>query len=153
MPKSAEARRDPYPPDVPIAGWGCGSAYTCIYEYVEGNITVNKKLCLSTAALTLLSPFAAFADDPTGPTVWDGFSGFLSPDWSRDFSATVGVKVWINDWQRDSFISELQLRRCRCGGTPVVVLLSDTAPDNKNPTSSRSRSLNLAQIQVAVRDR
>ena len=56
MPKSAEARRDPYPPDVPSAGWGYGSAYTCIYEYVEGNITVNKKLCLSTAALTLTKP-------------------------------------------------------------------------------------------------
>ena len=109
MPKSAEARRDPYPPDVPSAVWGYGSAYTCIYEYVEGNITVNKKLCLSTAALTLLSPFAAFADDPTGPTVLDGFSGFLSPDWDRDFSATLGVKVWLNEWSRDSFISEFAL--------------------------------------------
>jgi hypothetical protein len=66
---------------------------------------VKTKLCLSTAALTLLSPFAAFADEPTGPTVWDGFSGWLSPDWSRDFSATVGVKIWINDWQRDSFFT------------------------------------------------
>ncbi|MGH8589114.1 MAG: hypothetical protein ACREXX_07180 [Gammaproteobacteria bacterium] len=55
--------------------------------------------------MTLLSPFAAFADDPTGPTVWDGFSGFLSPDWSRDFSATVGVKIWINDWERATFLS------------------------------------------------
>lgn len=99
-------------------------------EYVEGNITVNKKLCLSTAALTLLSPFATFADDPTGPTVWDGFSGFLSPEWDRDFSATLGVKVWLNEWSRDSFISEFALGDAGVG-TPVVVLVDDTAPDSQ----------------------
>jgi hypothetical protein len=94
-------------------------------EYVEGNITVNKRLCLSTAALTLLSPFAALADEPTGPTVLDGFSGWLSPDWSRDFSATVGVKIWINDWQRDSFLSSGVI-------TPAIEVRStDTAPDNQ----------------------
>ena len=98
---------------------------TCIYEYVEGNITVNKKLCLSTAVLTLLSPFAAFADDPTGPTVWDGFSGFLSPDWSQDFSATLGVKVWVNEWSRDSFID------ATVGLDGDSVTVSDTAPDSQ----------------------
>jgi len=85
---------------------------------------------LSTAALTLLSPFAAFADEPTGPTVWDGFSGWLSPDWSRDFSATVGVKIWINDWQRDSFLAS----GITIGSdeAPFVrVSSSDSAPDNQ----------------------
>ena len=100
-------------------------------EYVEGNITVKKKLCLSTAALTLLSPFAAFADDPTGPTVWDGFSGFLSPDWSRDFSATVGVKIWINDWQRDSFITSPTLVDPSVFEGATIVGATDTAPDNQ----------------------
>ncbi|MGQ0592051.1 MAG: hypothetical protein ACT4QB_05210 [Gammaproteobacteria bacterium] len=86
---------------------------------------MNKKLRLGTAALTLLSPFAAFADEPTGPTVWDGFSGFLSPDWSRDFSATVGVKIWINDWQRDSFLLNSIVT------DDVLVISRDTAPDNQ----------------------
>jgi hypothetical protein len=86
---------------------------------------VNKKLRLSTAALILLSPFAAFADEPTGPTVWDGFSGWLSPDWSRDFSATVGVKIWINDWQRDSFLSTGVIT------DSINVTSQDTAPDNQ----------------------
>jgi len=88
---------------------------------------VNKRLCLSTAALTLLSPVAAFADEPTGPTVWDGFSGWLSPDWSRDFSATVGVKIWINDWQRDSFLSS----GISTTVPAIDVASSDTAPDNQ----------------------
>jgi hypothetical protein len=86
---------------------------------------VNKRLCFSTAALMLLSPLAAFADEPTGPTVWDGFSGWLSPDWSQDFSATVGVKIWINDWQRDSFLSTA----IDIGG--IDVDSRDTAPDNQ----------------------
>ncbi|MGH8526153.1 MAG: hypothetical protein ACREXY_18695, partial [Gammaproteobacteria bacterium] len=88
-----------------------------------------KKLCLSTAALTLLSPFAAFADDPTGPTVWDGFSGFLSPDWDRDFSATLGVKVWINEWSRDSFIRQPAFGFDGSGFVNVDV--SDSAPDSQ----------------------
>jgi hypothetical protein len=95
---------------------------------------VNKRLCLSTAALTLLSPFAAYADEPTGPTVWDGFSGWLSPDWSRDFSATLGVKVWINEWSRDSFISQNALALdLNDAGQPIVVdvSISDTAPDSQ----------------------
>jgi hypothetical protein len=88
---------------------------------------VNKKLRLSTAALTLLSPFAAFADEPTGPTVWDGFSGWLSPDWSRDFSTTVGVKIWINDWDRASFFG-IGLDAEELG---VFVSSQDTAADNQ----------------------
>jgi len=95
---------------------------------------VNKKLRLSTAALTLLSPFAAFADDPTGPTVWDGFSGWLSPDWSRDFSATLGVKVWLNEWSRDSFIKEGALGQDVTDAGDVItvgVIIDDTAPDSQ----------------------
>jgi hypothetical protein len=102
-------------------------------ENAEGNITVNKRLYLSTAALMLLSPFAAFADEPTGPTVWDGFSGWLSPDWSQDFSATVGVKIWINDWQRDSFLSGGVTTFDPTAPAPgqVDVASSDRAPDNQ----------------------
>ncbi|MGH8478418.1 MAG: hypothetical protein ACREXK_02295 [Gammaproteobacteria bacterium] len=95
---------------------------------------MNKRLCLSTAALTLLIPIAAFADEPTGPTVWDGFSGWLSPDWDRDFSATLGVKVWINEWSRDSFISQRAQRAFDVGGGEVIVvptLVDDTAPDSQ----------------------
>ncbi|MGH8587294.1 MAG: hypothetical protein ACREWE_14305, partial [Gammaproteobacteria bacterium] len=93
---------------------------------------MNKTLRLSTAALTLLSPFAAFADEPTGPTVWDGFSGWLSPDWSQDFSATVGVKIWISDWQRDSFLSAaLVTPGTTAAPGDVDVISRDTAPDNQ----------------------
>ena len=94
---------------------------------------MNKRLCLSTAALTLLSPFVAFADDPTGPTVWDGFSGWLSPDWSRDFSATLGVKVWINEWSRDSFVGQFAERTVPSdtGVTIFDVIVDDTAPDTQ----------------------
>ena len=102
------------------------SVHVYIYEYRERNITVRKKLCLSTAALTLLSPFAAFADDPTGPTVWDGFSGWLSPDWSQDFSATVGVKVWVNEWSRDLFLSQ----RISLSDSTIVTI-DDTGPDSQ----------------------
>jgi len=120
---------DPYPPDVPSAGWGWFS----VYLIDKGNITVNKRLCLSTAVLTLLGPVAAFADEPTGPTVWDGFSGWLSPDWSRDFSATLGVKVWVNEWSRDSFISQSAERTFDRDGNTFVfdTLVTDTAPDSQ----------------------
>ncbi len=95
---------------------------------------MNKRLCLSTAALTLLGPFAAFADEPTGPTVWDGFSGWLSPDWSRDFSVTLGVKVWVNEWSRDSFISQGLLGAfVDDAGDVIIVPVSvvDSAPDSQ----------------------
>ena len=40
------------------------------------------------------------------------------------------MKVWLNEWSRDSFISELALGDAD-GGTPVVVLVDDTAPDSQ----------------------
>ncbi len=86
---------------------------------------MNKKLRLSTAALTLLCPLTAFADEPTGPTIWDGFAGFMSPDWSKDFSATVGVKIWVSDWQRDSFLST------GVATEDILVTSTDTGPDNQ----------------------
>jgi len=101
---------------------------------------VNKKLCLSTAALTLLSPFAAFADDPTGPTVWDGFSGWLSPDWSQDFSATLGVKIWLNEWSRDSFITQTAI-----GFDNSIFTVEDTAPDTQE---SEIEAVPIPQLSV-----
>jgi hypothetical protein len=87
---------------------------------------VNKKFCLSTAALTLLSPLAAVADEPTGPSVWDGFSGFLSPDWDRDFSATLGVKIWVNDWSRN----RLFVGKGVITDAPLAAFSSDSAVDS-----------------------
>ena len=101
---------------------------------------MNKKLCLSTAALTLLSPFAAFADDPTGPTVWDGFSGWLSPDWSQDFSATLGVKIWLNEWSRDSFITQTAI-----GFDNSIFTVEDTAPDTQE---SEIEAVPIPQLSV-----
>lgn len=87
---------------------------------------MHKKLWLCIGLASLLTPFAAFAEEqPTQPTVWDGFSGFLSPDWSRDFSASVGVKVWVNEWSRDSFISS------GFETSDGAVVAKDTAPDTQ----------------------
>jgi hypothetical protein len=27
------------------------------------------------------------------------------PDWKKDFSVTIGTKVWLNEWQLDRFFS------------------------------------------------
>ncbi len=57
--------------------------------------------------------------------MWDGFSGFLTPDWDRDLSVTLGTKVWLNEWSRERrFISNQAI-------TPDFnfVVASDTAPD------------------------
>ncbi|MGH8615875.1 MAG: hypothetical protein ACREYF_28655 [Gammaproteobacteria bacterium] len=51
----------------------------------------------------------ASAEEQRGNTVWDGFSGFLQPDWERDFSVTLGTKVWLNEWTRNSFFFEIGL--------------------------------------------
>jgi hypothetical protein len=106
------------------------------------NGTVNKKLCWSTAVLPLLSPLAAVGDEPTGPTVWDGFSGFLSPDWDRDFSATVGVKIWVNDWTRGrAFISSGVV-----AAVPNTSAFSfDTAPDS---AESNIEAVPVPQLSV-----
>ncbi|MGH9198625.1 MAG: hypothetical protein ACRD1T_23190 [Acidimicrobiia bacterium] len=63
---------------------------------------MNKKMYLGSIALSLLTGPLAIADEAVGgPTVWDGFSGFLTPDWDRDFSVTLGTKVWVHEWSRE----------------------------------------------------
>ena len=68
---------------------------------------MNKLINLGAIALSLLTGPLAFADEAAGgATVRDGFSGFLTPDWDRDLSVTLGTKVWLNEWSRDrTFIS------------------------------------------------
>lgn len=87
---------------------------------------MNKTMYLGAVALSLLTGPLAFADEAAGgATVWDGFSGFLAPDWDRDLSVTLGTKVWLNEWSRerrfivsDAFTPEFEL-----------IIASDSAPD------------------------
>ncbi len=71
----------------------------------------------------------------------DGFSGFLSPDWERDFSVTLGTKVWLNEWSRErQFISTqgtiftgsicppINFLLLPCN-EPRLVIARDTSPD------------------------
>jgi hypothetical protein len=57
------------------------------------------------AVLALCINHAVLAQEQRRNTIWDGFTGFFSPDWKKDFSATVGVKIWMNTWRRDSFFT------------------------------------------------
>jgi hypothetical protein len=51
---------------------------------------------LSAMVLTLAGGQIAFAQE-------EGETAFSKPDWRKDFSVTIGVKVWVNEWTRDSF--------------------------------------------------
>ncbi len=68
------------------------------------------KLGLKTLTFCALSSATlAFAHDEQADqrwrnTVWAGFDNFFMPDWKQDFSATVGVKLWMNEWRRDQFV-------------------------------------------------
>lgn len=53
--------------------------------------------------LTLWVSHVALGEEKEGSTVWDGFSGFLSPNWEKDFSVSIGAKVWLNEWTQDLF--------------------------------------------------
>ncbi len=65
-----------------------------------------KTVRIGIVVLGLFLNGGASAEQQRGSTVWDGFSGFLQPDWERDFSLTLGVKVWVNEWTRDTFFFE-----------------------------------------------
>lgn len=62
-----------------------------------------KKINYLYAVALALGAEAALAQEQRENTVWDRFSGFLSPDWKRDFSVSLGVKIWLHEWRRDSF--------------------------------------------------
>lgn len=88
---------------------------------------MNKLITVGAVALSLLTGPLAFADEaPEGAAVWDGFSGFLTPDWDRDLSVTLGTKVWLNEWSRERAFSTNQAVINSSVGS---VFVSDTAPD------------------------
>ena len=86
---------------------------------------MNKTMYLGAVALSVLAGPPAFADEAAGgASVSDGFSGFLTPDWDRDLSVTLGTKVWLNEWSRErQFLSADGFNRRLVGRSP------DTAPD------------------------
>jgi hypothetical protein len=59
----------------------------------------------SAMVLTLAGGQGALAQEAEEGFV-ESFANFFQPNWERDFSVTVGVKVWLNEWTRDSFISQ-----------------------------------------------
>jgi len=87
---------------------------------------MNKTMYLDAVALSVLTGPLAFADEAAGgATVSDGFSGFLTPDWDRDLSVTLGTKVWLNEWSRErQFISNQAVT-----SNFDFVFASDSAPD------------------------
>jgi len=89
---------------------------------------MNKKMYLGAVALSLLTAPVALADE-RGATVWDGFSGLLTPDWDRDFSVTLGTKVWLNEWSRERALSFTDGPTIEVEGQTGFLFASDTAPD------------------------
>jgi hypothetical protein len=85
-------------------------------------------LSIVAATAACLSPPSASAQEAEEGFV-ESFSNFFRPNWEKDFSATVGVKVWMNDWTRDSFLSD------RIGfnfaDTDIIINTSDTRPDTE----------------------
>jgi hypothetical protein len=59
---------------------------------------MKKVLSISAIALTLTVAQAVFAQE-------EGEMD-LKPDWRKDFSVTIGTKVWVNEWQLDRFFTE-----------------------------------------------
>jgi hypothetical protein len=49
---------------------------------------------LSAMVLTLAGGQLAFAQEEVQSD---------KPDWRKDFSVTIGTKVWVNEWQLDRF--------------------------------------------------
>lgn len=90
---------------------------------------MKKNLTISTVAVSLLTAHAALAEEPVGPTVWDGFSGFMSPDWDRDLSVTLGTKVWLNEWSRERALNFNAGPEVTINGETGIIVGTDTAPD------------------------
>ncbi|MGH7946274.1 MAG: hypothetical protein ACREF9_14870 [Opitutaceae bacterium] len=95
---------------------------------------MKKNLTISTVAVSLLTAHAALAEEPVGPTIWDGFSGFMSPDWDRDLSVTLGTKVWLNEWSRERALNFSQgititVNENTADEKTGFLFASDTAPD------------------------
>ncbi|MGH8581701.1 MAG: hypothetical protein ACREWG_02725 [Gammaproteobacteria bacterium] len=98
-----------------------------------------KRISISFLAASLLAQPIAYAHEVVGSSVLDGFSGFLSPDWSKDFSVTAGTKVWLNDWSLDRFLSSGFT-------TPTLSALAiDSAPDS---LESDQEAVPIPQLSV-----
>lgn len=99
---------------------------------------MNKKLTISTVAVLLLTAHAALAEEPVGPTIWDGFSGFLAPDWDKDLSVTLGTKVWLNEWSRERTLAFSEGPKFKIVGSDRIIQLIQCERDEKCPFLSAS---------------
>jgi hypothetical protein len=87
------------------------------------------------------------------------------PDWRKDFSVTIGTKVWVNEWQIDRFLSQSTrvfptlLTDVDGDGSPDDIIFSDvsafsrdTAPDtfisDVEPTPIPQLSIKYKQFFV-----
>jgi hypothetical protein len=61
----------------------------------------------------------------------ESFSNFFRPNWQEDLSVSVGAKVWMNEWTRDSFIRSGESLQIPVTGGSIGIDVStrDTAPD------------------------
>ncbi len=104
---------------------------------------MHKRISIGFLSTSLLVQPIAYAHEVVGSSVWDGFSGFLSPDWSKDLSVTVGTKVWLNDWSLDRFIGSAVQND---PSNPTLVLRAlDSAPDS---LESDQEAVPIPQLSV-----
>jgi hypothetical protein len=83
----------------------------------------------SAMVLTLAGGQEAFAQEAEEGFV-ESFANFFQPNWERDFSVTVGVKVWLNEWERNSFVTRTQ-NVPLIGQQDVTVQIQPGNPENQ----------------------
>jgi hypothetical protein len=57
----------------------------------------------------------------------ESFKTFFKPNWERDFSVAVGVKVWLNDWTANSFLTTTS--GFGVGNNVFSISATDISPD------------------------
>lgn len=56
----------------------------------------------------------------------ESFANFFNPNWKKDFSVTIGTKVWLNEWTADSFLTPQT--NGTAGGISFDITAHDTRP-------------------------
>jgi hypothetical protein len=96
---------------------------------------MKKTLYISAMALTLTVGQAVLAQEEGKKGFREAFTDFFEPDWEKDFSVTVGVKIWVNEWTRDVFPTRLAIADDvidELGGSgTITAVFSNRAPQTQ----------------------
>jgi hypothetical protein len=99
----------------------------------------------SAMVLALAGGQIAFAQE-------EGETAFSKPDWRKDFSVTIGVKVWLNEWQIDRFAQESVF--IPFGSQVIDVSTINTGPDTQisdiEPTPIPQLSIKYKQLFITA---